>query len=45
MFRDFSENGKRKLLDYVTDVTDKNVWGKIKTEISCTDAAAQKWIN
>ena len=44
MFRDFSESGKTRLLDYIADVADPSVWGKIQTEVLSMDGAAQKWI-
>lgn len=43
MIRDFSESAKQKLLEYVKDVTEITVWGKIGDVIGDTGLQIQHW--
>lgn len=43
MFRDFSENAKQKLLEYVKDVTETTLWGKLGDAIGDMGLHVQYW--
>ena len=43
MFRDFSESAKQKLLEYVKDVTETTLWGKIGDAIGDIGLHVQYW--
>lgn len=43
MQRDFSENAKQKLLEYVKEVTETTLWGKIADGISDAGLHVQYW--
>ena len=43
MVRDFSDNAKKKLLEYVKDATETTLWGKITDAISDAGLQVQYW--